>query len=151
MHENSLFTDYLHCLKYTVTPPPPPLQPPHHPKLSSADTRTGSQIAMIRKPSLGSLNPVRLYFLFVSKYRSVHNPLYLLHCTHIFLFSLTLLSLFLSLPVCRPVELTDGRKGRGEGEGAKSLKRRESWSSIIHKLLSGVHYTEPSFGFSNYP
>jgi hypothetical protein len=41
------------------------------------------------------------------------------------------LSLFLSLPCVSPVELTDGRGGKGGG-GAKSYDGEKAWSSINH-------------------
>ncbi len=44
---------------------------------------------------------------------------------------------FLSVFLCAPVELTDGREGVGGAGGAKSYDHEEAWTSINHSILSG--------------
>ncbi len=47
------------------------------------------------------------------------------------------LSLFLSLPVCRQVEIADWGRGGG-GRGAQFYDREKAWPSINHSMLSDV-------------
>jgi hypothetical protein len=61
------------------------------------------------------------------------------------------LSLFLCLPVCRPIELTYGRGRYGVGGGAKSYDGEKAWSAINNSIFSGkyVHKTKKTFKVDN--
>ncbi len=56
--------------------------------------------------------------------------------------SVSKLSLFLSLPVCRRSSLLTG-EGWEEGEGAKLHAGKKAWPFIIHKLLSAPALLPP--------
>jgi hypothetical protein len=53
--------------------------------------------------------------------------------------SVSKLSLFLSLPVWTPFELTDGR-GVGKGWARSQIPRNKAWSSVNHSVLSGPEW-----------